>query len=197
MFTRAGTVGRTNMRESIFIFFDSDSERILVSIICTISWTLPRTGKSDICLKPVSRYSGGWTFGKGLTRACLYNVGYFLSRLLAQMISWTTTAKGFQVQALMLYVPVAFFELSSISNFFTCLMLGTRGELSSKPSGCLNVIFPWFSKDVFAPFYYSGQVKQKQLSNQTFFKHTIIKMVLFYQKIHRIMLPFLISGEKK
>ena len=38
----------------------------------------------------------------------------------------------------MLSVPVAFFELSSINNFFTCPILGTRGGLSGKRSGLIN-----------------------------------------------------------
>ena len=57
-------------------------------------------------------------------------------------MSCTTTASFsanlFKVQALMLSVPVAFFELSFFNNFFTCSILGTRGELSGKPSGLIN-----------------------------------------------------------
>lgn len=104
--------------------------------------TLPRTGKTDICLKSLSRSSGGWTFRTGLARACLYKAGYFLSRILAQMISCTTTAcfsaNLFEVQALMLSVPVAFLELNSFNNFFTCSKIGKRGELSAKPLGLIN-----------------------------------------------------------
>ena len=43
-----------------------------------------------------------------------------------------------QGHELMLSVLVAFFKLSSINNFFTYPILGTRGELSGKPSGLIN-----------------------------------------------------------
>ena len=49
--------------------------------------TLPGTGSTDICLKSVPIFSGGLTFGTGLTSACLYKLGYLHSFMLAQMIS--------------------------------------------------------------------------------------------------------------
>ena len=140
MFTRADTVERPWEKAC---WFSLTLKASLFSIICTFSRTLHRAGKTYICLKSVSRSSGGWTFRTGKTRACLYKVGYFFLRILAQMISRTTTASFsvnlFEVQALMLSVPVVFFfELSSFNNFFTCSILGTRGELSGKSSGLIN-----------------------------------------------------------
>ena len=113
MFIRADTVERPWEKACWFsLTLKASSFRI----ICTLSRTWPRTGKTDICQKSVSRFSGGCTFGTGLTRACLYKVGYFLSRILALMISWTTTASSsgnlFKVQALILSEPVVFFELT-------------------------------------------------------------------------------------
>ena len=87
MFTRADTVDRPREKACWFPLTLKES---LFNIICTFSKSLPRTGRTDICLKSVSISSGGWTFGTGLTRACLYKVGYFFSEILAQIISWAT-----------------------------------------------------------------------------------------------------------
>ena len=84
MFTRADAVERPWEKAC---WFSLTLKASLFSIICTLSRTLRRTGKTDICLKSVWRSSGRWTLGTGLTRAYLYKVRYFLSRILVQMIS--------------------------------------------------------------------------------------------------------------
>ena len=54
--------------------------------ICTFSRIFAITGSTEICLKSLSIFSGGWTMGTGLTKACSYMVGYLFCTILAVMI---------------------------------------------------------------------------------------------------------------
>jgi len=67
-------------------------------------------------------FSGGWTLGTGLTKACLYMVGYLFCTILAVMISCVTTAnssaKRLNTQARILSAPVTFLAFSCFKTFF-------------------------------------------------------------------------------
>lgn len=117
---------------------------VLVWTFCTFSRIFAITGNTAICLKSLLIFSGGSTLGTGLTKVCLYMVGYLFCTILVVMISCGTmansSAKRLNTQARILSAPVTFRAFSCFKTFLTCLMLGIRGLETERPPGSTSVV---------------------------------------------------------
>jgi hypothetical protein len=90
-------------------------DRLLVKA-CWLSF-IRELGRLDIWRKSFSISLGGLTFGTGITKECLYAVGYSHYFILSQIMSWTMAASYSQYRlsthAGIPSDPVAFLEFTS------------------------------------------------------------------------------------
>ena len=108
----------------------------LFNLSCSFSRTLANWGSIEVWQKSFSVSVEGHTLEIGVTKACLYRVGYLHWVVLLQMISWTTAAsssqKRFSNHAGISSELVAFLGFSCLNAALTWLIDGTGGGFLSQ-----------------------------------------------------------------